>query len=75
MRVKTQSLHTFNYIEKLLFLVSTVTAWVSISTFALLVGITISIVIAAVGLKICLITAGAKNLSQYLRWKGKSLIK
>ena len=52
------------YIEHLLILVSTVTAYVSISAFASLVGIHVGITSSAVRLKICVITAGIKSISQ-----------
>ena len=45
-----------SYIENLRILVSIITGWISLSTFASLVGITSS----AVGLKFCVITAGIK---------------
>ena len=49
-----------NYIDHLLIVISTITGCVSISTFASLVGITIGITSSAIGLKICVITAGIK---------------
>ena len=45
-----------SYIENLPILVSIITGWISLSTFASLVGITSS----AVELKFCVITAGIK---------------
>ena len=53
-----------NYIENLLILVSTVTGCISISDFASLVGISIGITSSAIGLKICVITAGIKSINQ-----------
>ena len=53
-----------NYIENLLILVSTVTRCISISDFASLVGISIEITSSAIGLKICVITAGIKSINQ-----------
>ena len=53
-----------NYIENLLILVSTVTRCISISDFASLVGISIGITSSAIGLKICVITAGIKSINQ-----------
>ena len=50
-----------NYTEHLLILISTVTRYISISMFASLVVIPIGITSSAIGLKICLITAGIKN--------------
>ena len=52
-----------NYIEHLLILISTVTRCISIYAFASLVGIPIGITSSAIGLKICLITAGIKSIS------------
>ena len=57
-----KSCRTVNYLEQSLFLVSTVTGCVSISVFASLAGIPISITSSAVGLKICEIPAGIKNV-------------
>ena len=51
----------FNYFEHLPISSSAVTGCVSISAFASLVGIPISIATSAVGLKICAITAGIKK--------------
>ena len=53
-----------NYIEHLLIWISTVTRCISINAFASLVGISIGITSSAIGLKICLITAGIKSISQ-----------
>ena len=47
-----------------LILGSTITGCVSISAFASLVGIPIGIASSAVELKICIITATTKNISQ-----------
>ena len=49
---------TLNYIEHLLILTSAVTRCISISNFASLVGIPVGTTNSAVGLQICLITAG-----------------
>ena len=56
-----KSCTVLNYIEHLLILASAVTGWVSISAFALLVGISIGITVSVAGLKICAITAGIKK--------------
>lgn len=64
----------FNYIEHLLILVSTITGSVSISAFASLVGISISIVSSALGSKICVKNARFEKLSQYLRTKEKKIV-
>ena len=50
-----------NYIENLLILLSTVSGCVSVSAFAALVGIPIEITSSAIGLKICVITAGIEK--------------
>ena len=50
-----------NYAEHSLIVVSTTTRCVSIFAFASLVGILIGITSSAIGLKICLITAGIKK--------------
>ena len=50
-----------NYTEHLLILASTVTGCISIFAFASLVGIPIGITSLAIGLKICVITAGIKK--------------
>ena len=52
---------TLNYIERFLTLASTITACISISAFASLLGIPIVITSSAIGLKICAITAGIKK--------------
>ena len=52
-----------NYIEHLLILVCTITACVSISSFASLVGIPLGIASFAVGLKICVMTAAIKQFN------------
>ena len=59
-----KSCSTLNYLEHLLILASTVTWYVSISPFASLVGIPVSIASSAMGLKICLIISGIKILNQ-----------
>ena len=59
----------FNYTEHLLILVSTVTGFISIFTFASLLGIPVDIVSSAIGLKTCVIPAGIKKLRK------KSMIK
>ena len=53
-----------NYDEDLLILISTVTECVSISAFVSLVGIPKGTTISAIALKICLILAGIKRISQ-----------
>ena len=60
-----------NYIEHLLILISTVSGCVSISAFASLVGICIRITSSAVGLKICVITAGIKKYKSITKKKKK----
>ena len=58
-----------NYSEHLLILVSTITGCVSISAFASLVGIPIGITSSAVGLQICVITAGIKTCKSKIKKK------
>ena len=55
---------TLNYNERFVILASAVTGSISISAFASLLGIPIGITSSAIGLKICAITAGIKNISQ-----------
>ena len=52
---------TLNYIEHFLILASTITACISVPTFASLLGILIGTVSLAIGLKICAITARIKK--------------
>ena len=58
-----------NYIEHLHNLASTVNRCISISAFASLVGIPILIMSSAVGLKICVITAGNKKYKSRIKKK------
>ena len=60
-----------NYIDNFPILISTVTGCVSISAFASLVGIPIEIRIKsfAIGLKICVITAGIKRYKSIIKKK------
>lgn len=64
-----------NYIRNLLILVSTVTASVSVSTFALFVGIPIGIAISAVGSKVCVVAPGIKKFKLIIKMKRKKLDK
>ena len=50
-----------NHVNHLLILISAVTGCVSVSVFASLAGIPIGITISAIGLIICIITAGFKK--------------
>ena len=52
---------TLNYIKNFLILASTITGCVSISAFSSLIGIPIGIMSSAIGLKICVTTAGIKK--------------
>ena len=52
---------TLNYIRHFLILASTITGWISISTFASLLGISIAIMSSATALQICAITARIKK--------------
>ena len=58
---------TLNYIEHFLMLASTITGCVSISAFASLVGIPVGITSSAIGLEICAITSGIKNLKLIIK--------
>ena len=64
-----------NYTEHLLIVICTIIGCVFISTFTSLVGITIEITSYAIGLNICVITAGIKNISQKLKKRKRSMIK
>ena len=59
------------YIEHLLTLISTVSGCIFISAFASVVGIPIGIMCSAIGLKICVITAGIKNYKSIIKKKKK----
>ena len=50
-----------NYIDHLLVVTSTITGCISIFAFASLIGISIGITSSAIGLKVCVITAGIKK--------------
>ena len=50
-----------NYVEHLLILVSTVTGCVSVSAFASLACVSVTITSSTVGIQICEITAGIKK--------------
>ena len=58
-----------NHVEDLLILVSTVTGCVSISAFASFLCVTVYITSSASGIKMCVITAGIKRISQLSRKK------
>ena len=60
-----------NYTEHLLILISTVTGCISISAFVSLVGILVGITRSAIGLKICVITAGIKKYKSITKKKKK----
>ena len=61
-----------NYIGDSLIPNSTVTGCISISVFASLVGITVGIANSAIGLKICVITAGIKKHKSVIKKKKKN---
>ena len=67
----SQEFRVLNYIEPLLILISTVSECVSISAFASLVGNPIGIVSSAIGLKICVITAGITKYKSIIKKKKK----
>ena len=60
-----------NYIDHSLIVIFTITGCVSISVFASLIGIPIGITSSAIGLKICVITAGIKNYKSIINKKKK----
>ena len=60
-----------NYVEHLLIVASAVTVCVSITVFASLVAIPISITSSALRLKICAITAGIKKFKSIIKKKKK----
>ena len=60
-----------NYIEHLLILISTVNGCFSISNFDFLVSIPIGITSSAIGLKICVITAGIKKYKSIIMERKK----
>ena len=62
---------TLNYIEHFLFLDSTITGCISISSFASLVGIPIGITSSAIGLKLCAITAANNKCKSIIKKKIK----
>ena len=60
-----------NYIEPLLILFSTFTGCIFISDFTSLVGIPIGITNSAIGLNVCVITAGIKKYRSIIKRKKK----
>ena len=62
---------TLNYIEHFLILAATTIGFISISTFASLLGILLGITSSAIGLKICAITAGIKKYKSVIKIKKK----
>ena len=58
-----------NYIEHFLILASTVTGFISISTFTSLIGSPIGITSSAIWLKICVIVAGIKKYKSIIMKK------
>ena len=64
-----------NYIEHPLIITSAITECVSISDFDVLVGISIRITSSAIGVKICVITAGIKKYKSVNKKKRRSMIK
>ena len=63
-----------NYIEHSLILISAITGCVSISAFASLVGIPLGITSSAIGLKICIITAGIKKYKSTNKERKRNMI-
>ena len=64
-----------NYTEHFVILASTNTGWISISTFASLLGIPRGNTSSAIGLKICAITAGINKYKSIIKKKKKCMIK
>ena len=60
---------TLNYTEYFLILASAITECISISAFTSLIGIPIGIAIAAIGFKICAITARTKKYKSIIKKK------
>ena len=60
-----------NYIDHSLTVISTITGCVSMSAFSSLVGFPIGITSSAIGLKICVITAGIKKYKSIIKIKDK----
>ena len=58
-----------NYIDHLLIVISTITGCVYISAFASIVAIPLRITSSAIGLKICVITAGIKTYKSIIKLK------
>ena len=56
-----------NYVEQLLILVSTVTGCVSVSAFASLACVPVSITSSTVGIQICEITAGIEKYKSFIK--------
>ena len=61
-----------NYIDHLVIVTSIITGWISISAFASLVGNLIGIASSAIGLKICVITAGILKYKSIIKEKKKN---
>ena len=64
-----------NNIEQFLVLASTIIGCVYISAFASLVGISVGITSSAIGVKICVITAGIKKCKSTDKKRGRNMIK
>ena len=60
-----------NYIDHSLIVISTIARCVSISAFTSLVGVPIGITSSAIGLKVCVITAGVKKYKSINKKKKK----
>ena len=60
-----------DYFQNFLVFVSNISGWVSVSSFALLVGIPIGIASSAIGLKIGVITAEIASICQLSKKKKK----
>ena len=72
---KCKKYKNLNYIEQLLVLISAVAGCVSISAFVSVASIPRGSMMSAIGLKICVITAGIKNYQSIIKKKEKNHIK
>ena len=59
------------YIKHFLILGSTITGYISISTFSSLFGVPVGITSSGIGLKICAITTGVKRYQSIMKKKKK----
>ena len=65
----------FQFIDHLLIVTYVITGCISISAFPSLVGIPIGIMSSAIGLEICVITAGSKKHKSRIKKRRRNMIK